>query len=77
MEPRCIYVNGHVCIRVSNLPFQIILLREEGEQKVPECTFEVNEVYAVDVAMTTGEGKPREMTSGPLCSNAMWTRRIT
>ena len=39
----------------------MILLREEGEQKVSECTFEVNEVYAVDVAMTTGEGKPREM----------------
>ncbi len=48
-------------IRVSNLPFQMILHRKEGEQKVPECTFEVNEVYAVDVAMTTGEGKPREM----------------
>jgi methionine aminopeptidase len=38
----------------------MILLREEENQKVAECTFEVNEVYAVDVAMTTGEGKPRE-----------------
>lgn len=36
------------------------MLREEGESKVEECTFEANEVYAVDVAMTTGEGKPRE-----------------
>jgi len=40
---------------------KVILLREEGDQKVPECTFEVNEVYAVDVAMSTGEGKPREI----------------
>jgi len=28
---------------------KMILLREEGEQKVPECMFEVNEVYAVGV----------------------------
>lgn len=32
---------------------------EEGEEKVPECTFEQGEVYAVDVAMSTGEGKVR------------------
>ena len=32
---------------------------EQGEEKVDECTFEQGEVYAVDVAMTTGEGKPR------------------
>lgn len=30
---------------------------EEGEEKVPECTFEQAEVYAIDVAMTTGDGK--------------------
>lgn len=30
---------------------------EEGEEKVPECTFEQGEVYAVDVCMSTGEGK--------------------
>ena len=28
--------------------------------KVEKCTFEVYEVYAVDVAMTTGEGRPKE-----------------
>jgi len=39
---------------------KVILLREEPEHKVEECTFEPNEVYAVDVAMTSGEGKPRE-----------------
>jgi len=32
---------------------------EAGEEKVDECTFEQGEVYAVDVAMSTGEGKPR------------------
>lgn len=30
-----------------------------GEEKVDECTFEQSEVYAVDVAMSTGEGRPR------------------
>lgn len=30
---------------------------EEGEEPVPECTFEQAEVYAIDVAMTTGDGK--------------------
>jgi len=32
---------------------------EQGDEKVDECTFEQAEVYAVDVAMSTGEGKPR------------------
>lgn len=32
---------------------------EAGEEKVDECTFEQAEVYAVDVALSTGEGKPR------------------
>lgn len=32
---------------------------EEGEEPVPECTFEQSEVYAIDVAMTTGDGKVR------------------
>jgi len=29
------------------------------EEKVPDCTFEQSEVYAVDVAMSTGDGKAR------------------
>jgi curved DNA binding protein len=32
---------------------------ELGEEKLAICTFEQNEVYAVDVAMSTGEGKAR------------------
>lgn len=31
----------------------------EGEEKVAPCTFEQNEVYAIDVAMSTGDGKAR------------------
>jgi curved DNA binding protein len=32
---------------------------DQEEEKVPECTFEQAEVYAVDVAMSTGDGKAR------------------
>lgn len=41
---------------------KVILLREEPgmEQRVEDCTFEPFEVYSVDVAMSSGEGKPRE-----------------
>ena len=34
----------------------MILLREDVDQKVDDQTFELNEVYAVDIAMSTGEG---------------------
>lgn len=39
---------------------KMILLRAEQDQKVETCTFETAEVYAVDIAMSSGEGKPRE-----------------
>lgn len=32
---------------------------EEGEEKLPKCEFEQNEVYAIDVAMSTGDGKAK------------------
>ena len=32
---------------------------ELGEAPVPECTFDQAEVYAIDIAMTTGDGKVR------------------
>eukprot|EP00934_Nitzschia_sp_Nitz4_P001419 Nitzschia sp. Nitz4//scaffold180_size44305//4424//6272//NITZ4_007234-RA/size44305-snap-gene-0.63-mRNA-1//-1//CDS//3329539452//1419//frame0 len=32
---------------------------DADEEKVPDCTFEQAEVYAVDVAMSTGDGKAR------------------
>mmetsp|Transcript_45613 Transcript_45613/g.89115 ORF Transcript_45613/g.89115 Transcript_45613/m.89115 type:complete len:402 (-) Transcript_45613:140-1345(-) len=33
---------------------------EDEEEKLAECTFETNEVYAVDVAMSSGDGKVKE-----------------
>lgn len=39
---------------------KVILLRQEGDEKVDACTFEVHEVYSIDVAMSSGEGKPRQ-----------------
>lgn len=39
---------------------KMILLRAEQDQKIDTCTFETSEVYAIDIAMSSGEGKPRE-----------------
>jgi curved DNA binding protein len=33
---------------------------DQGDVALPECTFEQAEVYAVDIAMTTGNGKVRD-----------------
>jgi methionine aminopeptidase len=42
---------------------KMILLREleQDQQKVEACTFETGEVYAIDIAMSTGDGKPRDL----------------
>lgn len=37
-----------------------ILLRDEVDQKVEKCNFESLEVYALDIAMSSGDGKSRE-----------------
>ncbi|KAK8799569.1 hypothetical protein WA158_006118 [Blastocystis sp. Blastoise] len=37
---------------------KVIIAREDPNQKVDDCTFETNEVYAVDIALSSGEGKP-------------------
>lgn len=39
---------------------KMILLKDEPEHKIDACTFEAGEVYAIDIAMSTGDGKPRE-----------------
>jgi curved DNA binding protein len=40
---------------------KVILLRDDsGETKVDACTFETMEVYAIDIAMSSGDGKPKE-----------------
>jgi len=40
---------------------KVILLREDTDQKVEDSCFELNEVYSIDIAMSTGDGKPKEM----------------
>lgn len=42
---------------------KMILLKEveQDQQKVEACTFETGEVYAIDIAMSTGDGKPRDL----------------
>lgn len=39
---------------------KVILNRADPEQKVEEFKFETNEVYALDIVMSTAEGKPKE-----------------
>jgi hypothetical protein len=36
-----------------------IINKETFDQKVDDHEFQVNEVYALDVIMSTGEGKPK------------------
>jgi curved DNA binding protein len=44
---------------VKEIALKEITPEDPEEEKVPECTFEQAEVYAVDVAMSTGDGKAR------------------
>lgn len=37
---------------------KVIIAREDATQKVDDCTFEENEVYAIDICLSSGEGKP-------------------
>lgn len=43
---------------------KVIINKGDIEQKVDEVEFEPNEVYAMDIVMSTGEGKPKEVDSG-------------
>jgi len=36
---------------------KVIILREDVDQKVDDVTFEQGEVYSVDVAFSSGEGR--------------------
>ena len=38
---------------------KVILTRNHDTDRVEECTFEANEVYQVDIALTKGDGKTR------------------
>jgi len=42
---------------------KVILNKPDVDQNVDETTFEVNEVYVIDIVMSTGEGKPKELTN--------------
>ena len=42
---------------------KVVTQKDEVEQHVDEVTFSANEVYAVDVVMSSGDGKPRERDS--------------
>tara|TARA_R110002050_G_scaffold58360_1_gene131155 strand:- start:2036 stop:2470 length:435 start_codon:yes stop_codon:yes gene_type:complete len=39
---------------------KVIAGKETVENKVDECTFEEGEIYAIDIVMSTGEGKVSE-----------------
>lgn len=39
----------------------VIISKETNEQKVDEHKFEKNEVYVIDILLSTGEGKPNEV----------------
>lgn len=39
---------------------KVIISKPSTENQVEECTFEVNEVYGIDIVMSTGEGKTKE-----------------
>jgi curved DNA binding protein len=41
----------------------VILQRIEVDQNVEEIAFEMNQVYVIDITMSTGEGKTREVES--------------
>jgi len=49
----------HNCIDANN----VIINRPELDQQVDEFTFEINQVYCIDVVMSTGEGKAKEIES--------------
>jgi len=40
---------------------KVIINKTEVDQKVDEIEFAPNEVYAIDIVMSTGDGKPREI----------------
>jgi len=49
----------HNCVDANN----VIINRPDVDQQVDEFTFEVNQVYCLDVVMSTGEGKAKEISS--------------
>jgi methionine aminopeptidase len=50
-----------------------IINKETFDQKVDDHEFQVNEVYALDVIMSTGEGKPKEVSNKVIQSDLRCT----
>jgi curved DNA binding protein len=40
---------------------KVVINKATTEQQVKEATFEVNDVFAVDIVMSSGEGKPKQL----------------
>jgi len=40
---------------------KVVINKATAEQQVKEATFEVNDVFAVDIVMSSGEGKPKQL----------------
>jgi len=51
-----------------------IINKQTPDQQVPDATVNKNDVFAIDVVMSTGEGKPKQMNDPRLSSNATWRR---
>jgi len=59
-------VEGTLCHQMKRFVIdanKVVILKESHEQKVGEFAFEKGEVYAVDICVSTGDGKPKEMDS--------------
>mmetsp|Transcript_55596 Transcript_55596/g.146685 ORF Transcript_55596/g.146685 Transcript_55596/m.146685 type:complete len:374 (-) Transcript_55596:327-1448(-) len=54
-------VVSHQIKRYSTDGTKVIINKNVPGQQVEECTFELHEAYAVDVVVSTGEGKAREL----------------
>ena len=40
---------------------KVVINKATSEQQVKEATFEFNDVFAVDIVMSSGEGKPKQL----------------
>jgi len=62
-EYKCSVVQGVLSHQMKQYVIdgnKVIISKETADEKVDEVEFQLNEVYAVDIIVSTGEGKPRE-----------------
>lgn len=56
-------ISGTVIHQMKQFVFdgnKMVTLKDEPEQKIENCTFETLEIYAIDIAMSSGDGKSKE-----------------